>query len=196
MKKSLAIVLVLVTLVTGTLLTTLSDVQAASYKKAYKKALTTTVSGGIYSRYAYIKVKGFSKPVMMILKRDGGNYEDYVRASFYYYKSGKVKKLSSSKLYGGIDIDDWKMARNGKKYVLYVKKGTWKVSYVLKKKRGKIESTMYSTEKVSNSFNLKYSVGTTYFEKNGKQISKTTFNKAVKTTKKVKLKEHFAEREY
>lgn len=114
-KKVLSFILTMVLVITSIMVLP-TNTQAASYKSAYKKALTTTVSGGIYSRYAYIKIKGFSKPVMMVIMDEWDS--DYgttsPKASFYYYKNGKVKKVGSISLNGG-EQDDWKLKRKGKK---------------------------------------------------------------------------------
>lgn len=198
-KKILNLLLVIVLTVTS-IIALPAETQAANYKEAYKDALTTTVSGGIYSKYAYIKMKGFSKPVMMVIMNEwDSNYGiTSPKASFYYYKKGKVKKVGSISLDG--DRDDWKLKRKGKKYVLYRKKGSDKDYFVFKKKKGKIKADHYSCTFDSyqdpNSYNefalsMKY-----YYLKNRKEISKKTFKKAIKTTKKVKLKEHFPEREF
>ncbi len=177
-----------------------ADTQASSYKKAYKKALTTSVSGGIYSKYAYINLKGFSKPVMMVIMNDWNSDYQYTEANayFYYYKKGKVKKIGKITLDG--EREDWKLRRKGKKYVLYKKLVSGKTYYVLVNKKGKIKADRYwsgwdSYQKPSDADS--YRLRTKHFYiRNGKEISKSKFQRLVKTTKSVRLKEHFAERLY
>lgn len=202
-RKILNIILVIVLTVTS-IITLPTDTQAASYKSAYKKALATTVSGGIYSRYAYIKIKGFSKPVLMVIMNDWSSKQSDTipMAKLYCYKNGKVKKLKTIELDSAVDRDDWKVKRKGKKYVITYKEGNSEcgqcINYVIQSKKGKISVAKYSsfTDTIAGKTYTGYTKNTgKYFDK-FKEISKSTYNKAVKTTKKVKLKEHFAEREY
>lgn len=170
------------------------DTQASSYKKAYKEALTTTISGGIYSEYAYINLKGFRKPIMMVIMNDWNSDYQYTEANayFYYYKKGKVKKIGKITLNG--EREDWKLRRKGKKYVLYKKSGSDKTYYVLTNKKGKVKADRYwSGEDVYQEPNDGYRLRTKHFyTRNGKEISKSKFQRLVKTTKRVRLKKHFA----
>lgn len=206
-KKFLNIILAIVLTITSiTVLPT--KVQAASYKNAYKKALSTNVSGGIFSRYAFIKMKSFKNPVMLVIINEwSSKWEDDIpMAKLYCYKNGKVKKLKTIELESMVDRDDWKVRRKGKKYVIEYKENSKMgqcISYVIESKKGKINATKYdkfTAEKFD--YGKATKTATVYTRYTGKSfgkfknISKSTYDKAVKTTKKVKLKEHLVEREY
>ena len=193
--------IILAVALTITLLIALpTNTQAASYKNAYKKALSTNVSGGIYSKYAFIKMKSFKSPVMLVIMNDWSSKQSDIipMAKLYCYKNGKVKKLKTTELDSWVDRDDWKVKKKGKKYVITYTGNGVTINYVINSKKGKISAVKYGSNK--ETINGKTWTGySKWMGKNFnkfKEISKSTYNKAVKTTKKVKLKEHFAEREY
>lgn len=198
-KKFLSIILAIVLTITS-FIALPTNTQAASYKSAYKKALTTTISGGIYSKYAYIKMKGFSKPVMMVIMNDWSSEQSDTipMAKFYCYKNGKVKKIGNIELESWVERDDWKVKRKGKKYVISYASNGFYVNYVIQTKKGKVSSVRYDCNKetINGKTWAGYSKWTGKNLSKFKEISKSAYNKAVKTTKKVKLKEHFAEHEY
>lgn len=167
--------------------------EAASWKSAYVKALDTKISGGIYSEYAFVKIKGYSKPIMLVLMNESDSYgTSYIAAKFYYNQNGSVKKVGNVKLYQSDDYNYWKLGSKGKKVVLYHKEKNWEDNYVFVKKNGKIKADQYNYG-VAGEYNLKYALGTVYYEKNHKkEISKSAYNKAIKISKKIELEEHFA----
>lgn len=190
-KKVLSTVLICMMALTMTFATN-TQVQAANWKTAYKEALDTKISGGIYSEYAFVNVKGYSKPVMLVLMRESDSYgSTYLAAKFYYNQNGSVKKVGNVKLYQADDYNFWKLGCKGEKVVLYHNEKDWEDSYVFVKKNGKIKADQYM-HGIAGEYNLVYPEGTSYYEKNYKEISKSAYSKAIKISKKIKLKEHFA----
>ena len=190
-KKVLSTVLICMMALTMIFVTD-TQIKAASWKTAYQNALDTDISGGIYSEYAFVNVKGYSKPVMLVLMRESDSYNiTCLTAKFYYNQNGSVKKVGNVKLYQTDDYNFWKLGCKGKKVVLYHNEKNWEDSYVFVKKNGKIKADQF-THGIAGEYNIVYPEGTSYYEKNNKEISKSTYNKATKISKKIKLKEHFA----
>lgn len=185
-KKLMAFVLVLSLVITGIMASPAKEVQAAAkWKKAYERKLEN-VSSGIYSKYGFVKMAGSSTPIMVVVMQGGDFFEgtETYEISFYQYKKGKVKKIG--KFETAERNEDTKFRRGGKKFVVSYSSGFGTDYYVFKKVKGKVKVNTYSSMAVEGQ--IMYAKT----DKNFKYISEKAFKKATKTTKKVKMKEHFA----
>lgn len=198
-KKVLNIVLVCM-MALAMFFATNTQTQAAGWKNEYKKALETKISGGIYSEYAFINMKSFKKPVMLVIMPNWSSKqkETIPMAKLYYYENGKVKNIKNFELDSWVEVSDCKVKSKGKKYVITYKSGNSKcgmcTNYVIQSKNKIISVAKYvsATDTIAG---RTYTVYTRYTGKhfdNFKEISKSTYNKATKISKKIKLKEHFA----